>query len=233
MCLQPSFLGFYVKRLAVVGDPPGDVAKGARVICITQISKHRLAKPGLPPGDTSLQWDNSSFIWGPIIQDACYLGNKSEIDYVKVYGCCVSKHGPGGGGLITKLYDWKTILVLSLGVLYDLRSLGICLCAKKPVTKRYWYGAWWRERVARRTEQKSVAMATIDVWRLAPSFLGFYVKRLAVVGDPPGDVAKGARVICITQISKHRLAKPGLPPGDTSLQWDNSSFIWGRALLSV
>jgi len=57
--------------------------------------------------------------------------------------------------------------VLSLGVLYDLRSLGICLCAKKPVTKRYWYGAWWRERVARRTEQKSVAMATIDVWRLA------------------------------------------------------------------
>jgi len=37
----------------------------------------------------------------------------------------------------------------------------------KSVALRYWYGAWRRERAAKRTEYKSVAVATVDAWRLA------------------------------------------------------------------
>jgi len=52
-------------------------------------------------------------------------------------------------------------------VLYDWDPLGICLSTKKPITLYYWYGAWRRKRAARRTKHKSVAMATVDAWRLA------------------------------------------------------------------
>jgi len=38
-------------------------------------------------------------------------------------------------------------------MLYDWDPLGIYLSAKEPVTVRYWYGAWQRERAARRTER--------------------------------------------------------------------------------
>ena len=71
------------------------------------------------------------------------MGNKSEIDYVKVYGCCVSKHGPGGGGLITKvyvqyclncggmsypsirLYDYKTWSLLSAYGMFKVVNKGV------------------------------------------------------------------------------------------------------------
>ena len=51
-------------------------------------------------------------------------------------------------------------------MLYDWDPLRICLSAKKPIALRYWYGAWRRERAARRTEHKSVVVATVDAWRL-------------------------------------------------------------------
>jgi len=63
-------------------------------------------------------------------------------------------------------------------VWYDLRFVGICFRCQKPVALRYWYGAWRRERAARQTEHKSVAVATVDAWCLA------------VEGVPPGGMER-------------------------------------------
>jgi len=47
------------------------------------------------------------------------------------------------------------------------RSFGICLSAQKPVALCYWYSAWRRERVARRTGNKPVTVVTAGAERLA------------------------------------------------------------------